>query len=173
MKTALFTTLAILVLMTQGCAATEVFYLDTIKGDCYRYADDDHPVESHNYKRLTIVDCQRPHHLRVIGVVDVPYVDVGRSAAIRNKVSGDEGGDVVQALESIADQLNTQIVSAHCQKVYRDRFGVEPPSIAIPGATYLRWFYPDPGQERRRYGGTTVCYVHQGLAIYQLMRGGQ
>jgi len=172
MKTALFTTLAILALMTQGCAATEVFYLDAIKGDCYRYADDDHPVGSHNYKRLATVDCQRPHHLRVIGVVDVPYVDVGRS-----KGSGDGsaagGGDVFQALESITEQLNTQIVSAHCQKVYQDRFGVEPPAIVSPGATYLRWFYPDPGQERRRYGGTTVCYVHQGLVIYQLMRGGQ
>ena len=148
-----------------GCA-TSVFYLDTKEGACYRYADDDHPVGSDNYKEVEVIDCQQPHHLQVIGVVDVPYVDVGTSKA-------SVGDDVFQALESITDQLNTQIVNAHCQKVYRDRFGVEPPAIVSPGATYLRWFYPDPGEERRRYGGATVCYVHKGYQYYQLVEGGQ
>ena len=154
-----------------GCAATEVFYLDTVEGACYRYADDDHPVGSDNYKQVEVIDCQQPHHLQVIGVVDVPYVDVG-FGSVSDGSAASEGDDVFQALESITDQLNTQIVSAHCQKVYRDRFGVEPPAIATPGATYLRWFYPDPGEERRRYGGATVCYVHQGYQSYQLVEGG-
>lgn len=157
-----------------GCTATEVFYLDTVEGACYRYADDDHPVGSDNYKQVEVIDCQQPHHLQVIGVVDVPYVDVGSgsgSASDGSKGSGDD--DVFQALESITDQLNTQIVNAYCQKVYQDRFGVEPPAIFSPGATYLRWFYPDPGEERRRYGGATVCYVHQGYQSYQLVEGGQ
>lgn len=160
-----------------GCAATEVFYMDVKEGACYRYADDDHAVEDGNYKQMEVIDCQQPHHLQVIGVVDVPYVDVGTSAVSVGSGSGGGsaagGDDVFQALESITDQLNTQIVSAHCQKVYQDRFGVEPPSIATPGATYLRWFYPDPGEERRRYAGTTVCYVHQGYQSYQLVEGGQ
>ena len=163
-------------LFMTGCAATEVFYLDTVEGACYRYADDDHPVGSDNYKQVEVIDCQQPHHLQVIGVVDVPYVDVGTSnASVGGSVSDGSaagGDDVFQALESITDQLNTQIVSTHCQKVYQDRFGVEPPSIATPGASYLRWFYPDPGEERRRYGGATVCYVHQGYQSYQLVEGG-
>lgn len=167
-------------LFMTGCAATEVFYLDTVEGACYRYADDDHPVGSDNYKLVEVIDCQQPHHLQVIGVADVPYVDVGSgsgSASDGSKASGDGSAagddDVFQALESITDQLNTQIVNAYCQKVYQDRFGVEPPAIVSPGATYLRWFYPDPGEERRRYGGATVCYVHQGYQYYQLVEGGQ
>ena len=142
-----FATLLVIVLSQIGLApaqaATSTFYMNLKANTCYSFTTTGTKPVSINTtaKNMYAVSCTKPHHFQVIKVGQVPTA----------------GASITQ------DDM-----SAFCSKAYRSIYKEEPLQEIVPGSRYLRWYYPDPGAETKKYKKTGVCIVHKSDSKYSV-----
>lgn len=124
-------------------AATTTFYLSLKSNTCYSFTPTGtKPVAANiDSKRMYQVGCTKPHHFQVIKVGQVP---------------------------SVGTSITQDDMSAFCSKAYRSIYKQDPVSVITPGSRYLRWYFPDPGAETKKYKKTGVCIVHKSDAKYSV-----
>lgn len=122
-------------------AASSTFYLSLKANTCYSFtANATKPAQISNpSKTMYAVSCTKPHHFQVIKIGQVP---------------------------AAGSSLTQDDMSAYCSAAYKAVYKEEPPQEISNGARYLRWFFPDPGAETRKYKNTGVCIVHKSNADY-------
>jgi hypothetical protein len=124
-------------------AAKSTFYLNLKANTCYSFTTTGtkpSPI-SNPSKSLYAVACSKPHHFQVIKVGQVP---------------------------SAGSSLTQDDMSEYCRAAYRKLYNEEAPQTISDGAIYLRWFFPDPGAETKKYKKTGICLVHQSNSVYSV-----
>lgn len=122
-------------------AANPVFYLNMKAGSCYSFTSvAKKPAKiGNNIKSLYLVSCASNHHFQVI--------KAGLAPSTHTALTDDE-------------------LYSFCGPAYFEKFGADAPSDISAGAVYLRWFYPDPGAETKKFGRKTICLVHTSDSKY-------
>jgi hypothetical protein len=143
----LFATVAVVIMssmtLTPANAAETTFYLNLKANTCYSYTKTGTkavPVDT-AVKNMYPVSCTKPHHFQVIKVGQVP---------------------------TAGTSITQEDMSAYCSKAYRSIYKSEPLVEIKPGSRYLRWFFPDPGAETKKYKKQGICIVHKSDSKYSV-----
>jgi hypothetical protein len=72
----------------------------------------------------------------------------------------------VGQVPTTGSSITQEDMSVFCSKAYVAIYKEDPVAEIIPGSRYLRWYYPDPGPETKKYKKTGVCIVHKADARY-------
>lgn len=130
-------------MLAPASGATSTFYLSLKVNTCYSFTKTGTKPSaiSNPSKSLYAVSCTKPHHIQVIKVGQVP---------------------------SSGSTLSQDDMSVYCSAAYRKLYNEDPPQAIADGARYLRWFFPDPGAETKKYKKTGICLVHQSNSEYSV-----